>query len=312
MVDSSNKKRVIFIVGPTAIGKTAVAMEIAHHLDAEIISADSRQIYKYLDIGTAKPNVEDLQQIKHWFVNELEPDEPFSAGRFGARGREVIKDIHARGKVAIVAGGSGLYIRALIDGFFEGDVKDERVREALRKRIELEGMDSLYRDLEKVDPEGAKKIHPNDQQRILRLMEIYLITKKTLSQLQKNMTPPADFDPVMYGMIMPREMLYQRINKRVDAMIENGLMAEVANLQVMGYLPSQNALKTVGYRELFEYFEGDRRFEDMVDEIKKNTRRYAKRQITWFKADTRITWFDVSNKDDSLALVKQILDNYRD
>jgi tRNA dimethylallyltransferase len=306
-----SKRKVIFLVGPTAVGKTSVSLEIARQLDGEIISADSRQIYRGLDIGTAKPSPESLMEIKHWFINELDPNEDFSAGQFGELGREKVDDIIARGKTPIVVGGSGLYIRAMIDGFFSGDVKNDKVREALRKRMEDEGAEDLYDDLQKIDPEGAAKIHPNDSQRILRLMEVYLITGKPLNELQKKNIPPANFEALYYGLIIDRDELYNRINDRVDRMVEDGLLAEVANLRVEGYLPSLNSLNTVGYKEFFQYFNGELSFDETIENIKMNSRRYAKRQITWFKADDRIKWIDVSTEKARTDLINMIISDYR-
>jgi tRNA dimethylallyltransferase len=306
------KKKAIFIVGPTAVGKTAIALKIAEQIGAEIVSADSRQVYKYLDIGTAKPDFEDLQRVPHWFINDLYPNESFSAGEFGEKARKVAEEIFSRGKEVLVVGGSGLYIRAMMDGFFEGDVKDEKVREALNKRLEVEGVGKLYEDLKKVDPEGAGKVHINDKQRILRMLEIFLVTGRPLSELQLQTPPPPAFESVVYGLAMPREMLYERINSRVDRMIDMGLIAEVANIQVMGYHPRGNALNTVGYKEVFDYFDGKYTFAELVEKIKTNSRRYAKRQLTWFKADDRIKWFDVSTREGTKELIEDILSHYRE
>lgn len=304
-------RKVLFILGPTAIGKTSIAVEIAKQIDGEIISADSRQIYKYFNIGTAKPSEENLLEVKHWFVDELEPDEDFSAGQFGELARERVDDILSRKKIPIVVGGSGLYVRALKDGLHEGDVKDDRVREALRKRLDEEGAEDLYDDLKKIDPVGAAKIHENDVQRILRLMEVYLVAGKPLNELQKKISPPANFESFMFGLIMPREKLYERINKRVDEMIENGLIAEVANIRVKGYLPSLNSLNTVGYKEVFQYFDGSLSFDEMVDKIKMDSRRYAKRQLTWFKADDKIEWFDVSTDKEKEKVIEKIVSQFK-
>lgn len=304
-------RKVLFILGPTAIGKTSISVEIAKQIDSEIISADSRQIYKYFNIGTAKPSEENLLEVKHWFIDELEPDEDFSAGQFGELARERVDDILSRKKTPIVVGGSGLYVRALKDGLHEGDVKDDRVREALRKRLDEEGAEDLYDDLKKMDPVGAAKIHENDVQRILRLMEVYLVAGKPLNELQKKISPPANFESFMFGLIMPREKLYERINKRVDEMIENGLIAEVANIRVKGYLPSLNSLNTVGYKEVFQYFDGSLSFDEMVDKIKMDSRRYAKRQLTWFKADDKIEWFDVSTDKEKEKVIEKIVSQFK-
>jgi tRNA dimethylallyltransferase len=303
---NSNERTVVFIVGPTASGKTEIAIDLARRVNGEILSADSRQIYKHLTIGTAKPSAAQLQEIKHWFIDLLDPQQSYSAGEFGQQARERIDDIFSRGKQPIVAGGSGLYIKAIIEGFFENDVKSEKVRAALKNRLKMEGNKPLYDDLMRLDPKGAAQINVNDTQRLLRYMEVFLITGKSLLDMQQNKINPPSFKVLQYGLAMPREVLYERINKRVELMVEGGLMAEVADIRVMGNSEDLNALNTVGYKEVFQYFSGEFSFEDMVEKIKTNTRRYAKRQMTWFKSDNTIYWCDIHAEDGRNKLLSTI------
>lgn len=303
-------KPVIFIVGPTGIGKTYLSTLIAQQLDTEIVSADSRQIYRNLDIGTAKPDAEILRTIPHHLINFLRPDEYFSAGMFSQVGRRIIDQIQKRGKVALVVGGSGLYIHALIDGLHSIDIRDEKIRQSLRKRIINEGTVKLYQELQQIDPRLSEKIDPNDKQRILRGLEVYLKTGKKLSELQEAETRKADFLPLMYGLDTNRVYLYQRINQRVEKMLENGFLAEVANLRLGGYTKDLNSLNTVGYKEVFEYLEDRISFDEMIELIKRNSRRYAKRQLTWFRKDKRIKWINITEETDLSKVALEIVDEY--
>jgi len=304
-------KSVILIVGPTGIGKTYLSTQIAEHLDVEIISADSRQIYRRLDIGTAKPDPEILEAIPHHLINFLRPDEYFSAGMFSQVGRRIIEQIHARNNTALVVGGSGLYVRALIDGLHNIDIRDEKIRHSLRKRINNEGIDKLYQELKNIDPKLVKKIEPNDKQRILRGLEVYLKTGKKMSDLQEAETQKADFIPIMYGLNAERSYLYERINQRVDDMLEQGFLAEAANLKIGGYSKELNSLNTVGYKEIFEYLDDKISYDEMIELIKRNSRRYAKRQLTWFRKDERIKWLTITENTDFSQLAFKIVETYK-
>jgi tRNA dimethylallyltransferase len=305
-------KSVILIVGPTGIGKTYLSTQIAEHLDVEIISADSRQIYRRLDIGTAKPEPEILEAIPHHLINFLRPDEYFSAGMFSQVGRRIIEQIHGRNKTALVVGGSGLYVRALIDGLHNIDIRDEKIRHSLRKRISNEGIDKLYQELKNIDPKLVKKIEPNDKQRILRGLEVYLKTGKKMSELQEAETQKADFIPIMYGLNAERSYLYERINQRVDDMLERGFLAEAANLKIGGYSKELNSLNTVGYKEIFEYLDDKISYDEMIELIKRNSRRYAKRQLTWFRKDERIKWITITKNTDFSQVALEIVEAYKE
>ncbi|APF18940.1 tRNA dimethylallyltransferase [Caldithrix abyssi DSM 13497] len=302
-------KRVVhFIVGPTAIGKTFLSALLAEKIKVEIISADSRQIYRFMDIGTAKPEAEFRRRVTHHFIDICDPDEYYSAGLFGKDARAAIQDIFVRGSVPLVVGGSGFYIKALVDGIFELDAKDEKIRQQLNERLERDGLRALYDDLKKIDPVYAAKISPNDRQRILRSLEVYFVTGKPFSYFHQQKPEAADFKPAFWGLDMERKALYQRINERVDQMLAEGLIDEVKTLLGKGYSPQLNALKTVGYKETIAYLQNRLSYEEMVEQIKRNTRRYAKRQLTWFRADQRIQWTRVDSPETFRELAKKIAD----
>ncbi len=311
-MSAGRKKRIaLVLVGPTGAGKTYLSSLIAEKLPVEIVSADSRQIYKYLTIGTAKPPLEMLETIPHHFIDYLEPDQPYSAGKYCEEARQVIEEIFARHQVPLIVGGSGLYLRALLEGFWGEDIRDERIRLSLQHRLEEEGPEALHKDLEKVDPEAAKKIHPRNSQRIVRALEVYLASGMRISELQKQKMPPPNFTPLKFGVTKPRKMLYEDINRRTDEMFRLGLLTEVATLLGRGYPKTLNALNTVGYKEVIQFLDGEISFEACVSTIKRNTRRYAKRQLTWFRADPEIHWFEVKRKEDYLIAAAEIARIYR-
>lgn len=284
------------IVGPTGVGKTDLSLMVAEKLPVEIVSADSRQIYRHLSIGTDKIADAIRKKILHHMIDICNPDEYFSAGMYSRIARKVIGEIQQRGKVPLVVGGSGFYISALLDGIFELDVHDNQVRAGLHERLRQEGQEALYAELKKCDAEYAAKISPADKQRTMRALEIYIVTGRSFSSWHERDTEPAPFKPLMIGLTMERQILYERIEKRVEKMLEAGLMDEVQKLIHMGYRPGMNALNTVGYKEAFQYLQGELTFDEMVDLIKRNSRRYAKRQLTWFRRDTRIRWIEASRR----------------
>lgn len=298
------------LVGPTGIGKTHLSLILSEKIPAEIVSADSRQIYKFLDIGTAKPDREEMRQVPHHLIDFLRPDEYFSAGKFSKIGRKVINQIFERGRLPIVVGGSGLYVRALIDGLTEIDVHDKKIRNSLRKRLLNEGPQALYEDIKKCDPVLAEKIQPTDSQRILRGLEVYLVTGMKLSRLQETPGIKADFNATIYGLRMEREKLYDRINSRVDRMMESGFIPEVVKLMHRGYKPELNALNTVGYKEAFLYLNKQISYDEMLKQIKQNTRRYAKRQCTWFRAQKDMNWILVESENDYPKIANRIIKEF--
>lgn len=301
-------KKALAIVGPTASGKTKLSLIVAEKINGEIISADSRQIYKYMDIGTAKPSIEERKRIKHYFIDELNPDEEFNAGLFGEKGREIIEDIFSRGKVPIIVGGSGLYIKSLINGFFEGPGAAWELREILYRKAKEFGNDVIYEELKRVDPASAEKIHPNNLKRVIRALEVYYITSKPMSQLQQMMKPNIGFKTIQVGLNWDRKKLYKRIEERVDEMIKNGLIEEVKKLRELGYDKNLNSLQTVGYKEVFDYLNSLISYERMIYLIKRNSRRYAKRQLTWFRQDKRIIWVDVDENTNFDELAEKVIE----
>lgn len=299
-------KNVLVLVGPTCSGKSSVGFLLAKELNGEIISADSRQIYKYLDIGTAKPPLDERKKVKHHFIDEVLPEHEFNAGEFSIQARERIDSIFQSGKQPIVVGGSGLYIRALIDGFFEAPSADSDIRAELENILHKKGGVFLLEELRKVDPLAASQMLPSNSHRIIRALEVYKVTGTPISELQKENIPP-DFKPVLVGLRWERSKLYERINQRVDWMLNNGLLNEVKSLVEKGYSTNITSLRTVGYQEVFQFFDGKIDFEVMVELIKRNSRRYAKRQLTWFRRDERIKWFEMSSEVNLNRISKEII-----
>lgn len=302
---------VIVLIGPTGIGKTAVSLALADQLpvQAEIISADSRQIYEYMDIGTAKLSVFERDEPPHHFIDIRTPDEIYSAGEFCEEAREEIWEILAMGNWPIVVGGSGLYVRALLDGFFQPKISNREIQAQLKQRIEAEGSWKLHAELAKIDPASAW-IHPNDAHRIVRALEIYYAGGKLPSEVRMYPNDPADFIYRIIGLNMPRPALYERINRRVDKMLEDGLIEECHCLLAMGYTPELNSLQTVGYQEVFQFLGGEISYDEMVELIKQHSRNYAKRQMTWFRKMSGVEWFDIKPEDSAeriAALIRAYL-----
>ena len=299
-------RKILVLVGPTASGKTAVSLHLARALGGEIISADSRQCYRLLDIGTAKPSMEERDGIPHHFLDFLPPDAPYNAGLFGTQGRVVIDEIFTRGRLPIVVGGSGLYVRSLIDGLFDGPGADPEFREFLEQRLREEGIASLQKDLEKVDPDSARNIDPTKPRRIIRALEVFHLTGIPLSEHHK-IVSEISFASIQIGMLWERADLYARINRRCEQMIERGLLQEVDKLTEMGYDRKLQALNTVGYAEGFAFRAGEITREEMVVRFKQNSRRYAKRQMTWFRADPRVRWMPVQASDSPESVAIRIV-----
>jgi len=292
-----NPARVLVILGPTASGKSAVALEISSLLDCEIISADSRQVHAHMEIGTAQPGAPDLGRVPHHFVGEIDPRADFNAGVFGVRGRELIAQILARGKVPLVVGGSGLYLRSLLDGLFDGPEAAAEVRAALEEKLALSGPGPLLEELRSVDPVAAGRMTAATPRRIVRALEVHHLSGTPISELQKSKID-IPFAFLQAGLRWERPVLYERINRRVIAMVNAGLIEETRRLLDLGYAPGLRSMQTVGYREAIAHLEGSLSRAEMIGLIQQNTRRYAKRQMTWFRADTRIRWIDVSGEEE--------------
>ncbi|MDA8173981.1 MAG: tRNA (adenosine(37)-N6)-dimethylallyltransferase MiaA [Nitrospiraceae bacterium] len=288
-------EKVIIVLGPTCSGKTAASIELALALGAEIISADSMQVYKGMDIGTAKPSKEELESVPHHLINIIEPFEEFSAGRFVEEALPAIKRLHGQGRIPVITGGTGLYIRALTRGLFSAPPADTELREKLLA-MEIERKGSLYEMLLKEDPSAAQAISPGDTRRIVRGLEVSIKTGTAMSALQKNLTAPMPFEFIKIGLQRDRAELYNLINKRVDWMMQAGLLDEVKRIigSVQGAKLSKTAMQAIGYKELGEFLNGLCTLEEAVPLIKRNTRRYAKRQTTWFKKEEDVLWVDVT------------------
>ena len=272
----------------------------------EIVSADSRQVYRHMDIGTAKPSPEEREKIPHHCIDIRDPDEFFSAGEYGKLARRIVSEILTRGRLPIVVGGSGLYIRALVDGVFSGDFRDPVLRMKLNRQADEMSLECLYDRLRQIDPVAAQKIHPNDRKRIVRALEVCELSGRPVSKIQEEKTEPADFVPEFWGLRWPREVLYRRIEERVDRMMDAGLVKEVERLLGNGYGPELNSLDSVGYKEVFGYLDGNTTLAETVALIKQNTRRFAKKQMTWFRRDRRIQWIDVEEPVDCDGVVGRI------
>ncbi len=289
------KPKVIVIVGPTASGKSTCAIELARQINGEIVSADSMQIYKEMDIGTAKVTKEEMSGIKHYMINVARPDEIFNVVMYKEMAEKAIEEILSKGKVPIVVGGTGLYINTLVNGIeFSQTAEDEKCRKELEKRVEKEGKEKLYEELESIDPDAAKIIDKNNVRRVIRALEIYKVTGKTKTELDRESIKETKFDFLLYGIQIDRQELYDRINKRIDIMLEQGLVEEVKELSSK-YTLSKTALQGLGYKEVLEFINGSCTYTEMVEKLKMETRRYAKRQLTWFKRDKRIEWTNREN-----------------
>lgn len=301
------ERRVLAIVGPTASGKSKLAIKIAQRLKTEIISADSRQIFKELTIGTAKPDKEDLQKIKHHFINHISLNEQYDVGKFVKEAEKIINELHSLNKIPIVVGGSGLYINSLLYGIFEGPSADEEIRQSLENELREKGLESLCQKLMEFDSETYAKIDKNNPRRIIRALEVYYLTGKSISQLQKEKHKTPEFETLIFGLKWERQKLYERINRRVDQMIKAGLIDEVQNILKKFGRDVNVALQTVGYKEVIELLNGKISYDDMIELIKRNTRRYAKRQLTWFRKDKNIQWIEIQSEDEFEEIAERII-----
>ena len=296
------KPIVIAVVGPTAVGKTKVAIELAQAFNAEIISADSRQFYQEISIGTAKPTPTELKAAKHHFINNLSIEIDYNASAFEKEALAFLNEYFEYQNIAILCGGSGMYVDALLKGFDnEVPTADERIRKGLNERLENEGIEPLQQQLKQLDPELYKTIDLQNAKRLLRAVEVCLIIGKPFSAIRKKKPKKRDFDTIKIGLNEDRELLYNKINQRVDKMIEKGLLEEVKSVQ---QYQDKNALKTVGYKELFAHLDGDKSLVEAIEKIKVNSRRYAKRQLTWFKNDNEIEWFAPDQKAQIIEYIR--------
>ena len=283
--------KVIILLGPTGVGKTGVSILLAKAMHTEIISADSMQIYRHMDIGTAKPTKKEMSIVRHHMIDIVEPSETFSTGKYIEQVVPIIERLHREGKIPIIAGGTGLYLKAMTRGIFSGPSADWTLREELLGKEKLD-RGSLFTSLRSLDPDTASRVMPSDTRRIIRALEVRLKTKTGISELQKNFTRPLPYEFVRIGLTMERKELYGLIEKRVDAMLGRGLLEEVRDLLLMN--PGRTALQAIGYKELLSFLSGDIPMDEAVRLIKKRSKAYAKRQFTWFRREEGIHWLDVS------------------
>ncbi len=283
------KKNIIFIIGPTAVGKTDLSIDLAEKLKTEIISCDSRQIYKELLIGTAPPNKKQLSTIKHHFIQEISIKDYYNAGKFEVEVIKKINLLHKNRNTIIIVGGSGLYVDAICKGFDKIPETSKSLRKKLNKEVNEKGIVWLEKEVQKIDPKFYLSCDKKNPQRLLRALEVYLETGMKISSLKTGKKKKRPFNIIKIGLNINRDILYERINKRVDNMIEAGLVDEVANLIKYKHY---NALQTVGYKEIFQFLNHDIKLDQAIIDVKKNTRRFAKRQLTWFRKDEEIKWFN--------------------
>lgn len=300
-----NKPKVIVICGPTASGKTGLSIELAKKINGEIVSCDSMQIYKDMTIGTAKPTKEEMQGIKHYLIDFVSPDTRYSVADFKRDAEQAINEIIGKGKVPIVVGGTGLYADTLVYNIKYPEIEiDLEYRKQLEEMIEKEGLESAYQKAKEIDEQAASKISSNDKKRIMRILEIYHQTGKTKTQLEAESRleePPYQY--MFYAIGMDREKLYERINLRVDIMIEQGLVEEVEEL-LKKYKEFPTAMQGLGYKEVVEYLQGNMAKEEMIETLKMETRRYAKRQLTWFRKNKEIKWIDgLLPKEENIQMI---------
>lgn len=306
--DGERPLSLVVICGPTAGGKTALALHLAEYLGVEIVSADSRQVYRGMDIGTAKASVEERTRVRHHLIDVVDPDEDFTASDFVVQGRAALKDTADRGNLPLVAGGTGFYIEALLRGLVDAPGADPALRQDLVEWEIKHGSGSLHRRLQAVDPVMAARLRPLDQVRIIRALEVYYQSGQRLSDLQvQHAAVQSPYRVLAIGLAPQRDLLYDRIDQRVDEMMQAGLLKETETLLESGYNPNLKALKTIGYQECVNHLAGNASLQDTINLIQRNSRRYAKRQLTWFRKNNEIIWLDSSRE---FAKVLKLIDHF--
>lgn len=301
-----SKQKLLVIIGPTAVGKTKLSIEMAKRYNGEIISGDSMQIYRGMDIGTAKVKTDEMEGIPHYLIDIKEPFENFSVAEFQLLVRAKIDEIAKKGKLPIIVGGTGLYIQSVIYDYQFSDVPgDESYRLMLEERVQKIGNEALYKELLEVDPGSAAQIHQNNVRRVIRALEIFHLTGKTMQEFQSTQEPDLLYNTAIVGLSMEREKLYERINYRVDAMIEEGLIEEVKGFYQQGLRDCQS-IQAIGYKEIYAYLEGKVTLEEAIATLKQNSRRYAKRQFTWFRNKMEVSWFDMTNVENTSKKITEI------
>lgn len=301
-------KRIIIICGPTGVGKTSFAIQVAQCFNGEIVGADSMQIYRHMNIGTAKPDAGEMNLVRHHLIDVIDPNEEFDAGRYVKLADEAIEDILSRGKVPIITGGTGLYIQALLNGLFRSESVCTKTLSRLAKELEEKGAHALHEKLAECDPKAADKIHPHDSFRVIRALEVFQTTGKKISDHQER----HGFQSLRYaglkiGLYMEREELYDRINQRVEAMLDKGLLNEVVSLVERGYSLDLKPMQSIGYKHMAMFIQKKANLAEAIRLLKRDTRRYAKRQFTWFRKDKDMIWLTPSEMEASKKLIKEFL-----
>jgi len=301
--------KICILAGPTAVGKTEISLALARSLCGEIISADSAQVYKYMDIGTAKLKEEEMQGIRHYMIDEVTPDMDFSVAQFREKAELYIRDINDRGKLPIITGGTGLYINSLLNNLdFTDSISDEEYRREMQETAQVKGNEYVHAMLEAVDPASYKRLHPNDLRRVIRALEVYKHTGRPISYFQEeSRKQPPRYDFAYITLTMDRRKLYERIEQRVDKMMASGLVEEVEGLIKRGYGRELNSIQALGYKEIADYLHGSVSKDEAVRILKRDTRHYAKRQLTWFRGDKRVNWVDVDSFYRKEAIVENII-----
>lgn len=291
------KPNILILVGPTASGKTKAGISLSQALNGDIVSADARQVYRYMDIGTAKPTLAEQGMAKHFMIDVVNPDESYSAGRYAREASEIIFQILNRGRLPIIVGGSGFYLKALLDGFPLIPEIPQSIRKNLIRKAKY-NLPSLYSHLQKIDPDIARQVHPNDKQRVVRGIEVFEATGTRLSTFQKQPRQHTKrWRTHWFGLNMDRMYLYERIKVRINLMLKNGLIGEIKNLRKKGYDCNLNSINSLGYKEIYKLIDGKIRIDEAVKNITCETRRYAKRQLTWFRREPQITWINPMKVD---------------
>jgi tRNA dimethylallyltransferase len=306
---ATEKPKIVVICGPTGVGKTAVGVELARHFNGQIVGADSMQVYRHMDIGTAKPTAEEQARVVHHMIDIIGPDEPFDAARYAELAGTKIFELDRLKIAPFVVGGTGLYIKALLHGLFDAEVFDADVRRRLKQEADAQGIEYLHKRLRRLDPESAERLHPNDRYRILRALEVVETTGKPISRYhRKHGFSEQPFEALKIALSMDREALYARINLRVDEMIAAGFLEEVKSLLARGYSENLKSMQSIGYRHMADFIQGRSSLEACVRTLKRDHRRYAKRQLTWFKADPQIIWKEPGQIEEIKILVEEFLD----
>ncbi len=307
---SSTLKPLVVLVGPTAIGKSRIALEVARALGTEIITADSTQVYRGMNIGTDTPPEADRRDVPHRVIDVVDPDEPFNAGEFRRHALPAIERLHTQGRLPLVVGGTGLYVRALLHGLWSAPPVDRALRRALEAEARVRGDEAMYQELSRADPDTARRLHPRDAVKVRRALEVYRQTGVPLSQAHqqhRGLGHAPSFRALVLGLTMERAMLYQRIDQRVNDELEKGLVDETRALLARGYSRNLVSMKSLGYRQMAGYLEGDYAFDEAVQRLKRDTRRYAKRQMTWFRKEPGLRWVEIQADEPASSVARRLM-----